>query len=98
MSEEAIKRLRAWEKRMARAKVAATKVLIDTGCLIVPSNNDKFCLIATRALEVRFIRITIDKISDADIEAIKNIKLPHSCIKEIWCRKAVSFEIREFLN
>jgi hypothetical protein len=98
MSEEAIKRLRAWEKRMARAKAAATKALIDTGCLIVPSNNDRFCLIATRALEVRFIRITIDKISEADIETIRNIKLPNACIKEIWCRKDDNFEIREFLN
>lgn len=89
MSDLAIK------KRLERAKKRAIEYFIKTGYKIIESNNKNFCFIATRKKEVRFIRVVIDKITESDIKSAREILLPESCTREIFCQKKDEFEIKE---
>ena len=89
MPEEAVK------KRLERAKKRAIEYFSKTGYKIVDSNNKTFCFIATRRREVRFIRVVIDRIVEVDIQSAKEISLPDSCTREIFCQKKNDFEIME---
>jgi len=93
MSEETVKR------RLLRAKRRATDKLIKVGYKIIQSDNNFFCIIATREREIRMIRVVIDKITEQDIEIIKDWQHPGTCSKEIWCKNLGSqnFEIKEIL-
>jgi hypothetical protein len=89
MSETTIK------KRLARAKRQAIRHFEASGYRIVESDNKTFCFIASRRREARFIRVVVDKITDADLEMARGFEVPDTCAREIFCQKNDRFEIRE---
>jgi hypothetical protein len=54
---------------------------------IMLQSNGPFHIEAIREKEIRKIRIVLDKVSDHDEKAVREIRLPHVCTKEIWCKK-----------
>jgi hypothetical protein len=54
---------------------------------LVLLNNGPFHFEAVREREIRKIRIVLDKITAQDERAVRDIKLPGICTKEIWCKK-----------
>lgn len=90
MPDEAIK------KRLDRAKSSAIKMLESTGYDTVISDNKKACLIAFRSTETRIVRVVIEKPTQPEIEAMRNLKAhPGTCKKEIWFRNSSGFKIIE---
>ena len=91
MVDEAIKR------RIREAKKRAAEMLVDVGYDIIPSDNERVCLTATRDTEVRFIRIVIDKITPKDMELMRSLQSPGPgvCKKEIWCSPYGSKKFRK---
>jgi hypothetical protein len=90
MSQEPIK------KRVCRAKAKAIKLLKSAGYKVVRSDNETFCVIATRRREVRFIRVVIDSITASDRRIVSSIDLPSSnCSREIYCLRDSDFIIEE---
>jgi len=83
------------KKRICRAKAKATRLLQSTGYRVIKSDNETFCVIATRRREVRFIRVVVDDISAKDREAVRKVDLPGDCAREIYCLKGCAFIIEE---
>ena len=75
------------KRRIREAKKRAIEMLADVGYDVIPSDNSRVCLTATRDTEIRFIRIVIDKITPQDMEIMKGLQSPDFsiCKKEIWC-------------
>ena len=91
MSEEANK------KRQARDKDRAIEVLKRADYDIIRSDNEKVCVIASRKAEVRIIRICTDKVTDHDIEIVRELRfpdVPQAC-RETWCFDGKNFIVQE---
>ncbi len=84
------------KKKMVRAKVAATNLLVRSGYQVVPSTNDNFCIVGIRQNEMRMIRVALDRITEQDVGLINAFRVPSNCTKEIWCKHGQQFEIKEF--
>ena len=84
------------KKRLCRAKAKAIKLLSGTGYRVVRSDNETFCVIATRRREVRFIRVVVDSITANDRRVVASIDVPsENCSREIYCLCGQSFVIEE---
>ena len=84
------------KKRLCRAKAKAIALLQSAGYKVVRSDNETFCVIATRKREVRFIRVVVDRVSERDRQLVQGIDLPcASCSREIYCLKGSAFSIEE---
>lgn len=83
------------KKRICRAKQKAIRLLMAAGYKIVKSDNETFCVIATRRREARFIRVVVDDISAKDREAVRKVDLPGDCSREIYCLRGCAFIIEE---
>jgi hypothetical protein len=91
MSEEAIK------KRQARAKSKAIDILRQAGYEIIRSDNEKVCVIASRAAEVRIIRICVGNVTENDVDLVRYLRFPHitQACREAWCFDGKDFIIQE---
>lgn len=91
MSEENIK------KRQARAKIRAVDILRRAGYEIIRSDNEKVCVIGSRDAEVRIIRICVGKVTEHDIEVVRDLRFPRisQACREAWCFDGKDFVIKE---
>ena len=89
MSEEAIM------KRQNRAKAQAIKILRRADYEIIRSDNEKVCVIASRDAEVRIIRICVGKVTERDIEVVRDLRFPRisQACREAWCFDGKDFDI-----
>lgn len=83
MSEAAVK------QRFSRAVRSAMRCVDQPkgSYALVLLNNGPFHFEAVREREIRKIRIVLDKITAQDERAVRDIRLPGICTKEIWCKK-----------
>jgi len=90
----------AIKKRLNRAVKSAASLLDrpEYGKVIILDNH-VFHIEAIRDKEIRKIRITLDEITDNDINLVKKFELPEICTKEIWCKKRYqkNFVIKKIL-
>lgn len=97
MAEEVIK------QRLNRAIKAAIRILEKPSghCRIIEFKDSRspFHIECIRKNQIRMIRIVLDKISEMDIKALKEFRLPMNCYKEIWCKKVNEreFEYKEII-
>jgi hypothetical protein len=96
MSEAAVK------QRFNRAVRSAMRCIDQPkgSYTLVLLTNGPFHFEAVREREIRKVRIVLDKISAQDERAVRDIRLPGICTKEIWCKKQGNrgFEKREAGN
>jgi hypothetical protein len=91
LSDEPIKR------RQLRAKNRAIEILRQAGYEIVRSDNEKVCVIGARDVELRVIRICVDKVTPADIDILRKMRFLRAATvsREAWCFDGRNFDIRE---
>ncbi len=84
------------KKRLCRAKAKAIRLLKSAGYKVVRSDNETFCVIATRRREVRFIRVVVDEVTGWDRKVVMSVDLPlENCSREIYCLRNADFVIEE---
>ena len=82
-----------WKKKIYRAKHSAYGKLKAAGYRVIFLPADPlFDIEASRSSELRKVRVMLTTPTHHEISALRNIKFPPSCKKEIWVRVATARE------